>query len=123
MNLTIVLACLLALSVLAGGSYMKGRRDGAAVTIADQRHDDEIRMETLQLAQQGAAEAIAATDIKQVTIRQKVETITREVPVYRDCINDPAVERLLNDARANTAPAAEPAGSGVLPEAGSSPSP
>jgi hypothetical protein len=44
---------------------------------------------------------------------EKVETITREVPVYRDCRHDPAVLGLLNDLL--TAKRTLPAGEGVVP--------
>jgi hypothetical protein len=49
-------------------------------------------------AQEGAARVIATLQPKYTTIQQKTETITREVPVYRDCHNTPDEFRLLNDA-------------------------
>lgn len=39
--------------------------------------------------QEGAAGAIAKMEITHVTIKQRVERETREVPVYRDCHHSP----------------------------------
>lgn len=66
-------------------------------------------------AQLGAAAAIAKIQPKYVTIQQKTETITREVPVYRDCHNTPDELRLLNSALTNS-DVAEPVDSGELPK-------
>lgn len=38
------------------------------------------------------------------TIQVNAKEIISEVPVYRDCVNDPSVERLLDAARANRSP-------------------
>jgi hypothetical protein len=84
-----------------GGSYLKGRSDGKAIIIAQQARDDQIRMETLQLAQLAAAEEIAKITVTHTTIRQKAEVITREKVQYRDCVNDPLVSSMLDAARAN----------------------
>lgn len=60
------------------------------------------------------AESLARMTPIQQVIRQKTETLIREVPVYRDCINDDRVERLLDAARANVEPT-EPPSDRVLP--------
>lgn len=94
-------AIVVALVTLGGaltGTYIKGRGDGADSVIARQARDDQVRMETLQLAQQGAAEAIAAIEIKHVTVRQKLETQLVEKPVYRECSADDRVWSLTNEA-------------------------
>jgi hypothetical protein len=96
-----------------GGSYLKGRSDGKAIIIAQQARDDQIRMETLQLAQLAAAEEIAKITVTHTTIRQKAEVITREKVQYRDCVNDPLVSGMLDAARANQ-PEVAPGG-GELP--------
>lgn len=98
LNPWVILAALVALSSLTGGAYIKGRGDGAAGVVAKQAHDDQLRMETLQLAQQGAAEAIAAIEVKNVTIRQKLETRIVDNPVYRDCVTDDGMLKLTNEA-------------------------
>lgn len=112
---------LIAVAAIAG-SYVKGRSDGKAIIIAKQAREDQIRFETLQLAQQAAAEEIAKISVTHTTIRQKAEVVTREIPIYRECTNDPRVERLLNAARENRLPT-EPAGGGELPGTGTSPAP
>jgi hypothetical protein len=109
---------ILGVSVVAvaaiAGSYVKGRSDGKAIIIAQQAREDQIRFETLQLAQQAAAEEIAKIEVKNVTIRQKLETEIREKPVYRDCIADQRVLDTVNEAiTGNIA-----TGSGELPAAG-----
>lgn len=56
-------------------------------------------------AQLGAANAIAANKPVHRTIQSKVETIVKEVPVYRDCVTTPDVVGLLDASRAlSTAP-------------------
>lgn len=104
------------------GAYVKGRSDGRAVIIASQARDDQIRLETLQLAQLAAAEEIAKISVTHTTIRQKAEVITRENVVYRDCRNDAVVVGLLDAARENRAPS-EPIGDRVVPGTGASPAP
>lgn len=103
-----------------GGSYVKGRSDGKAVIVAKQARDDQIRLETLQLAQLAAAEEIAKITVTHTTIRQKAEVITREKIQYRDCTNDPVVSGLLDAARANQPDPVAPGG-GELPGTGASP--
>jgi hypothetical protein len=103
-----------------GGVYVKGRSDGKAAIIAKQATEDQIRFETLQLAQLAAAEEIAKISVTHTTIRQKAEVITREVPTYLDCTNDPRIGSLLDAARANQPEAVSPGG-GELPGAGASP--
>lgn len=45
--------------------------------------DNEVRVRDAAIA--GASEAIARLEVRNVTIRQKAETIVREREVYRDC--------------------------------------
>lgn len=121
-NPWVILAAVLAFAGITSGAYIKGRGDGADGVIARQARDDAVRMETLQLAQQGAAEAIAAQKVTHTTINRKAETVIREHKVYVECVNPDDIVRLLDDARAGRAPS-EPAGGGVLPGPGPSPSP
>jgi hypothetical protein len=102
-----------------GSAYVKGRSDGKAVIIAQQARDDQVRMETLQLAQLAAAEEIAKITVIHTTIRQKAEVITREKVQYRDCVNDPVISGMLDAARANQ-PEVTPGG-GELPGTGPGP--
>lgn len=102
-----------------GGAYLKGRSDGRAVIIAQQVREDQIRLETLQLAQLAAAEEIAKISVTHTTIRQQAETVIREKPIYRDCVNDPGVVGLLDAARENRP--AESAGDSGVPGTGAGP--
>jgi hypothetical protein len=74
--------------------------------------DQEVRTRDAAIA--AAAEAISKIEVRNVTVRQKAETITREVPVYRDCRHDGDGLRLINQALTD---ADEPAGGGKLPAA------
>lgn len=114
-------ACLIVCAAVVS-SYFYGTHVGTVEAEAKQAKLDATVIAVRDAAQEGAAAAIAKIDIKQTTIRQTVEHTIRENVVYRDCVNDPTVERLLNDARADRAPA-EPAGSGVLPGTSTNPTP
>lgn len=107
-----ILGALLAGAI--GGAYVKGRADGADKVIARQATEDQIRFETLQLAQLAAAEEIAKIEVKHVTVRQELETKILERPVYRDCVADDSVFELTNEAITGTASAS----GGKLPAAG-----
>ena len=113
---------LLSVALLTGGAYLQGRKDGRASEIAERQTIDEVARVSRESAQTAAAEAIAKITVTHTTIRQRAETITREVPVYRDCVNDPRVVGLLDTARANELPA-QPAGDRSVPTAGPGESP
>lgn len=117
-NPWIILAVIIA---LAAAGY-EGFSLGADHEVARQAKTVALIAAVKEQAQQGAADAIAKIDITQTTINRKVETITREVPVYRECLNTPDVERLLNDARAGL-DRPNSAGGGVMPGPRSSPAP
>jgi hypothetical protein len=111
--------------VVAGGlagSYVKGRSDGRALEVAERATLEEVARESREAAMEAAAEQIAKISKVHTTIRQQAETVIREVPVYRDCVNDAAVIRMLDAARENRAPG-EPAGDSELPGVGASPAP
>lgn len=112
---------LLAAALVTGGAYVQGRKDGRAVEVAHQRSKEEIALAVRDAALQAAAESIAKISVTHQTILKRAETITREVPIYRNCVNDPGVERLLDAARENRDPDA--AGDRGLPAARSGESP
>jgi hypothetical protein len=93
---------ILGVSVVAvgalGGSYVKGRADGRAVEIAQRVTLEEVARVAREAAMAGAAEKIAAIEVKHVTVRQKLETEIREKPVYRDCFADQRVLDTVNEA-------------------------
>lgn len=66
--------------------------------IAEEAKLDEARKEGEKAALQAAASEIAKLEVRNVTIRQKAETIVREVPVYHDCRHDPNGLQLVNEA-------------------------
>ena len=102
------LAVLLAL----GACYAWGRHDGAALTEADVLRENALVEKAMSASQAGAAAAIAKLEIKHVTLQQKIERETREVPVYRDCRHSHGGLRSLNYALANRSGTA---GDGQLP--------
>lgn len=107
----IVVACALwAASIVGTGYFAYGA--GQDDARAKQSEIDSAVQQTREAAQQGAAEAISAIEIKHTTIRQRVEREIREKPVYRDCQHEPAVLRDINEALTGIT---EPAGSGELP--------
>lgn len=108
-------ASLVAVGAMSG-AYVKGRSDGKAVIVAKQAREDQIRFETLQLAQQAAAEEIARIQVVNRTIYAKATHEIVEKPVYRDCRHDAGALGLLNDALTNTEPA-EPANDRSVPRA------
>lgn len=73
---------------------------------------EAARVATREAAQQGAADAISKIEIKQVTIRQAIETRIRDVPVYRDCKHAPGMLDSINAALTG-----QPAGDRVMPAA------
>lgn len=62
---------------------------GVASCEAATARDERVARVAYDKGQEGAAAAIAKLEIKNVTIKQRVERETREVPVYRDCRHSP----------------------------------
>ena len=110
---------ILILVALVGGAgatgYWQGSKHKADEIAAQEARESALVEKTREAATQAAAEQIAKIEVKNVTIRQKAETITREVPVYGDCRHDPRTLGLLNDALAPGATEGKPAGPGELP--------
>jgi formamidopyrimidine-DNA glycosylase len=57
-----------------------------------------------EVATQAAVEQISRIEVKNVTIRQTAETITREVPVFSECRAGERMFGLINEALGATAP-------------------
>lgn len=72
----------------------------AGWTVHGWKHDAQLLREEqiVQKAQEGAAKEIAKIEVKNVTIKQKLEREIHEKPVYRDCKHTPDGLRLINDA-------------------------
>lgn len=92
------------------GAGAAGFRLGSDHQIAKQADRKELIAEAA-VAFDGMV-AKHAANIKPVhkTIQNNLETILRENTYYRDCVNGPDVQRLLDDARANRGPAEREAG-------------
>lgn len=86
-----------------GVKYQRGQEARAVLLV------EKVKKEAMD----GAAAAIAEQKKQTTVIKQQLETVTREVPVYRDCRNTDDAMRLLNDALAGVG--GQPAGSGVVP--------
>lgn len=97
-NPWVLLAAGLALVGAVGGAYVKGRSDGRAVEIAQRVTIEEVARVAREASQQAAAEAIANIEVRNVTIKQQLETQIREKPVYRDCFADQRVLDTVNEA-------------------------
>lgn len=94
----VLLAAVLTVGAAGGTGYWKGQQHATARIEAKLlREAEKTRIDQAE-ALRAAAERIVALDIKNTTIRAKTEVITREVPVYRDCVHDDRTFRLLNDA-------------------------
>lgn len=84
-----------------GGAGWYGMNLGEDRVAAKTAELNKLVQEVEARAMLGAANAIAKNKPLHTTIQSKVETITREVPVYRDCVTTPDVVGLLDTARAN----------------------
>lgn len=87
-------------SVAFCGVYLKGRSDGELMLLGKQAEIKQAIADTREQAAIGAAQAIAKIEVKNVTIRQTVERITRENVVYRECRHSDDGLRLVNAALA-----------------------
>lgn len=110
-----LLGILLAILAAGGAGYWQGGKHKADELAARAAREDRVRAETREVAMQAAAEAIGQIEIRNVTIRQKAETVTREVPVYRECNHSADGLQLVNSALAGQQP--RPADRRQLPPA------
>lgn len=99
-----------AVLVAGAGGYLAGRSDGRKLEAAEHRKVELAIAEARDAMAAVAAEKISEIEVRNVTIRQKAETITREVPVYRDCRHDPDGLRLVNAALTGSDPDAAQGG-------------
>jgi hypothetical protein len=70
---------------MCGGSYYIGRQDGRAIEIADRVADEELVKKVVDAARQGAAQEIAAIEVKHVTIQGRLQKTIEKSTFYRDC--------------------------------------
>ncbi|MDB5540797.1 MAG: hypothetical protein JWQ89_2524 [Devosia sp.] len=112
MYAAIIGGMLIVLSI--GGAFLIGREAGSDACQAAKDRDEHVASIATAAAASAAASAINGIKVRNVTIRQQTETKIQEVPVYRDCRNEPSVLRNINESLTGRA---EPAGSGLLPRA------
>jgi hypothetical protein len=76
---------------------------GAGWRVNSWKHDAEYaaQMEGANKALEATAKELAKLEVKQVTIKQEVQTHVIEKPVYRECQHDDDTFRLLNEALTN----------------------
>lgn len=94
LNPWLILAAVLALGASHTFAYVKGGTARENSILAEQKRQDEL----VEKVQQSTAQAIAAIEVKHVTVRQQLETEIREKPVYRDCVASDRVLELVNQA-------------------------
>ena len=99
-------------AVVSAAAFFYGMDVGADREVAAQERTRAAVQETRDLAQQGAAKAIADMEIKNVTITQPIRTEVRTRTVYAECKHTPDGVRALNSAITGRA---EPVGGGELP--------
>lgn len=113
MNPYAIIGALIIWGVTFVAGYGYGHRAGNDRAIAGQASAEQVRRETREAAQQGAAAAIAANKPLNTTIVQKVQREITENVRYVDCKLTPGGLQLANQALTGRAP--EPAGAGVVP--------
>ena len=110
----LILAFTLTVGAAGATGYWKGGQHKADEIAAQQAREVVLTEKARDEALQAAADRIVKLDVKNTTIRQKTEVITREVPVYNECRHDPRTLGLLNDALAPGSEA-QPPSDGKLP--------
>jgi hypothetical protein len=113
-NPYVLLAVVLFYTGSIGAVGFKAYDLGQDNLLAEQALKKDTERTTREITLQATAEMIAKLRPEHQTINRKVETIVREKLVYRDCVSDPGVERMLDDARAGRT-AVRPSGDRVLP--------
>lgn len=71
---------------------------------AREARDKELIQQAATAFDESVAKHVGAIRVKHTTIQNEAKETIRESTFYRECVNDPAVERLLDDARANRDP-------------------
>ena len=84
--------------IVAVGSFFYGMAVGEDVTIAKQKTTQELVDAVYDKAQKGAADSIAAMEVKNVTITQPIRTEVRTNTVYAECRHSANGLRDLNAA-------------------------
>ena len=115
MNPYIIIALLVAWGGSLAGTGWYCLDLGEDRAVARQARDEDVRKQTFDAAQKGAAAAIAANKPINRTIVQRAEKEIYENVVYRECRVPASGVQLANEAITGRKP--EPAGGGKLPGA------
>lgn len=119
MNLTIIAVAGLLLLSSTVGAYVKGRSDGEEIQKASQSSIDDAVRQGASAAADVAASAIAGIQIKQVTIKGRIEREVQTHTIYAECRHTPDGLRNLNDALTNSV-SSGPVGGVQLPASAAS---
>lgn len=114
-NPYVLLAIVLGLVASHGVVGYKAYHAGQNQVIAETAKLEDVEQRTRAAALTVTSEAISKIEVRNVTVRQKAETITRERLVYTECQHDPDGLRLVNEALRD---GPEPVADGKLPAAG-----
>lgn len=106
--------------LLVAGAFFYGSHVGATGEKAKYATTQLLIAKAGEAAQRGAAQEIAKIQVINKTVQGKVETITRENTVYRDCHQSPDALRLLNGALSGK-PGTIGASDSIVPDAHAAP--
>lgn len=112
-NPWVILGIVLAFIGVGTGAYIKGGTDAMNREQAQAAREEHVAQIAYEAGLRGTAKVVSEIEITHTTIQQKAKEIIREQTVYRDCVADPELIRLLDNARANL-PASLPAGDSKL---------
>lgn len=117
MNPYVALAVIILWGTSVGGSFWYGTDVGKDSEKAKAAEVKQAIEDTREIARQGAASEIAKIKVRNTTIQGKLETITRDNIVYRDCQHTDDAFRLLNESITGKASPAGRDGSDGVPGA------
>jgi len=100
------------------GCFWYGLGLGEDRANAQTAREDRIAVIATEAATSATAAAIARIEVKNTTIHQTLEKVTRENTIFTDCHSGPGAVGLLNSTP-GIASQDKPAGAGELPASGS----
>ena len=108
MNPYLLLGGVITWAASIAGAFFYGHGVGRDMEIAIQARENKVATIATEAAASAVAYSLSKMQVKNVTIRQQLETQVRENTVYRDCKLDAGAVRLLNSSP-GIAPAASAA--------------
>lgn len=110
LNPYILLALVVSWGASVAGAFFYGQGVGADSEIAAQARENKVAVIATEAAASAVAHSLSKIQVKNVTVRQQLETRVHESTVYRDCKLTPDVVRMLNDGPAIAPPASAASG-------------